>query len=153
LVDINRALQGQASSASSSSGVNRINGNDVVHLVDYVGKPVDLLYKDIVSKLGQKANASPKHNNALNEIRAINDIRAIPGILSKYGVEIKNDQIFGGKNKYKYKRVKKTRKQKNKKQRGGFFYKMNSKRKSLLTSTYKRKTSKRSKNSKTSKLF
>ena len=153
LENINRALQGQASAPASaapaSRSVNKISGNDVVHLIDYVGNPVDLLYKDIVGKLAQKASSSQKHNNALREIRVTNDIRDIPRILNKYGVAVKNNQIFGGKKYKKYSKTRKLNTKKLKKQKGGFFYKTNSKRKSLLT--YSVSSYRKRKNSKTSK--
>jgi len=143
LEEINRALQGQTISSASSSAtgvMNKINGSDVVRVMDIAGNEINLLYKDIISKLTERASKSgisPKYENALREIKANNNIAEIPLILRKNGVEVKNGQIFGGKKYRNYKKTKKCKKsiknKKTKKQRGGFLYKNNSRRKSLQT--------------------
>jgi chromosome segregation ATPase len=145
LEEINRALQGQPSSApvadaasSSAAGVmNRIQRSDVVRVMDTAGNEVDLLYRDIISKLTERANKvgiSPKYGNALREIKATNNVSVIPDILRRNGVDVKNGQIFGGKKFKNLKRTKKSKKsKKSRKQKGGFLYKNNSKRKSLQT--------------------
>jgi predicted nucleic acid-binding Zn-ribbon protein len=156
LEEINRALQGQpaapagAVASSSARGMNRINGSDVVNVIDTEGNEANLLYKDIISKLTERASKvgiSPKYGNALREIKATNNVSVIPDILRRNGVDVKNGKIFGGK---KYKHFKKTKKCKKSKKskKGGFSYKINSKRKSLRTKSLPSLNFKRSRTSK-----
>ena len=102
--------------------------------------PFIVIFKGIQTKASQGGNVQ-KYKDALNALRGVTNPADVVEIMKKYGIEYKNNKIMGGKRtkKMRGKRTKKMRKQK-----GGFTYKMNLKRRGLSSSSRRSSTSKKS---------
>uniref|UniRef100_A0A6C0EPN3 Uncharacterized protein n=1 Tax=viral metagenome TaxID=1070528 RepID=A0A6C0EPN3_9ZZZZ len=130
--DISRSIQGQPLQQQPSSvSATQLSIPNNEPVVGVNGAPQGLTYESLLNQLKTKSNQiSPgranKYSDALIKLRSINSINEIPQILDSNGIIFKNNIIFGGK-KYNTK--------KNKKQKGGFTYKVNSKRKSISTNS------------------
>ena len=136
--DISRSIQGQSaqpSSASSAALPQAPASNSTISpsqpVVGINGAPQGFTFQDLLQQLQRKSTSiAPgrpnKYSDALSQLRVINNINQVPQILNSNGIIFKNNNIFGGK-KYKTKKMKK--------QKGGFTYKPNSKRKSLSTTS------------------
>lgn len=134
--NISRATQGQAPRGKGSrqkpSSVNLIDINSQ--------SPVNIQYQDLLNMLKIKANQFPspnKYSQALSEIYKVNNEADITNILNNNGISIKSGKIMGGKRS----------KKRHGKQKGGFTYKTNSKRKSITTSSGTQKMHRSSRNS------
>jgi len=115
--------QGQSQSIPSSEPIIGVNG-----------VPQGYTFGDLLNQLQTKSrqqNGRSKYSDALTQIKTTNNINDIPKILNSSNIEFKNNSIMGGK-KHKTK--------KHRKQKGGFSYKLNSKRKGLSTPSYMYKT-------------
>jgi len=101
----------------------------------------------IISQLGSKpqvdrnkpGNQPSKYAIALKGVNEANTPEEVLQALNSSGVDAKNGAIYGGK------KTKKHRKQKNRKQKGGYTYKLNSKRRSISTATIRKSSSGRGK--------
>jgi predicted nucleic acid-binding Zn-ribbon protein len=88
------------------------------------GSPIT--YNQLIQQLGKKGadvtrntrNQNNKYNIAVNELRSVTNPSQIESVLSKNGISLKNGVVFGGKGKTR----------KNRKQKGGFIYSLNTKR-------------------------
>lgn len=147
LMEINAAIQGAAStsavSGSSTSSISStapvgISNNTIITMPQIGGPPLQIEYGNLINQLNARASKSgsqgEKYRNALIALRSVNDPNQVARTLNRF-VEAKNNQIMGGKKL-------KTKKNKTKKQKGGFHYKPSSRRKSLLTSFRKTRTNK-----------
>jgi chromosome segregation ATPase len=127
--NIGRAVQGQPLREESLRGQStRLPSNTQINLMDNRQQTIQLQLNDLISQLNAKYRQSRnnKYLNALNAISTAENPSEIQNILRQNQVEIKNNSVFGGKNR-------KTKK--NKKQKGGFTYKISSKRKSIKTNS------------------
>ena len=147
LMEINAAIQGAASTATEtvSTGAEtstvrpRIANDTLITMQQIGGPPFQITYDDLISQIRDKArlggSQGEKYRNALTALQNVTNPNDIPTILNKY-INLKNNQVFGGKKSKSKSKTKKnkTKKNKTKKQKGGFHYKPLSRRKSLLTS-------------------
>jgi len=117
---------------------SKIPPNTIINVPQINGPTLQISYQELIQELSSRAQIQ-KYGDALASIKASNNPSMIPQILSNNNVSFKNNKMYGG-----IKKNKKTKKNK-KQQKGGFHYKMNSKRKSLLTSFKKSKTNRTSK--------
>lgn len=121
--NIGRAAQGQPAKGNIKPDTNitirDIGSNNDVNMP--FGQLIELV-KNKVSQIKDE-NASKKYRDTLNQLRQINDVSQIQNILKQNGVSFKNNIIMGGR---------KTRKIR--KQKGGFLYKSNTKRKKIKSS-------------------
>jgi DNA repair exonuclease SbcCD ATPase subunit len=141
LMEINTAIQGRTSLPGASSVESKISGNEIINITGIGGNPVKISYRDLVGQLSSKAsipNINPKYGDALKEIRRVNNVSDIETILQSRGIDFKQGKVFGGRKTRKVRKTKKNIKtRKVRKQKGGFYYKTNSKRKSLRSSIIK----------------
>jgi chromosome segregation ATPase len=97
-----------------------------------VTMPFGSLIKMLASKSSQIRSGVNKYKNVLDELKGITDVAQISDILRNNNVSVKNNQVMGGR---------KTKK--NRKQKGGFTYK-NSKRRSIISRSSLRSSSRKS---------
>jgi ABC-type transporter Mla subunit MlaD len=141
LMEINAAIQGASSPSSaaptsgtlpSSSLRLPIPPNTLITVNQINGPPFQISYGELINQLKERARLpngrGKKYQDALDGLINITNPNEVPSILNKF-INFKNEKVFGGK---KSKSI--TKKNKNKKQKGGFHYKTSSRRKSLITS-------------------
>lgn len=145
LMEINSAIQGNASQSAAPGRISRypIPENTPITINQIGGPTLTLQYDNIISQLKQKASQivvgrDNKYQKALDVLKGVDDPNRVPEVLKSF-ISFKNDKINGGK-----------KSRKSKKQRGGFHYKLSSKRKSLVSSVNFRKN-RSSKSSKSNK--
>jgi chromosome segregation ATPase len=130
--NINGVLQGRSSQQGQPKG-NQISPNETVTLTQVGGPEVQVQVQTILGELNKKIrqNAGQKYIDALKAIQQPGvTAKDIPNILSNNNIAYKNNQIMGGKSKSK--KTKKVRKQ-----RGGFTYKANVRRRSISSKASK----------------
>lgn len=147
IANISRALQGQnVINSQQQENINEflgqnINKNDIIKIQQVNGGQIEIQYAQLINEIKRKSIQDSNRNNkyvaALNDLKKINNINEVNAVLSKHSVTFKNNKLFGGRMTRK--------RRKNKKQKGGFTYKINSKRKSIVSHTNTlKKTSKSS---------
>jgi chromosome segregation ATPase len=112
---------------------NQISPNETVTLSQVGGPEVQVQVQTILDELNKKIrqNAGQKYIDALKAMQQPGvTAKDIPNILSNNNIAYKNNQIMGGKSKSK--KTKKVRKQ-----RGGFTYKANVRRRSISSKASK----------------
>jgi len=130
--NISGVLQGRSSQQGQPKG-NQISPNETVTLTQVGGPEVQVQVQTILDELNKKnrQNAGQKYIDALKAIQQPGvTAKDIPNILSNNNIAYKNNQIMGGKSKSK--KTKKVRKQ-----RGGFTYKANVRRRSISSKASK----------------
>ena len=117
-----------------SQPVHQIQADEEITISVPGGQPIQVPYKTIISELKRKAAQGgnvQKYKDALAQIRQASNPTDVTSILNNNNISYKNGAIMGGKKTKKMggKKTKKIRKQK-----GGFTYKANSKRKGITSS-------------------
>jgi predicted nucleic acid-binding Zn-ribbon protein len=104
-----------------------------------------MTYQNLLTGLTEKASKDsndPKFRKALREMQGINDVRQIEQILRDNKINISQNflgsKVFGGNKVYGAKKIKRTMKQK-----GGFIYGKNTKRRSITSKQKSQKTSRK----------
>ena len=126
--------KGNIIQGKNSQPVSQINPDELISIMP-IGetRPVQVSFKDIVlgvqRKAGQGGNVQ-KYKDALIELRQSKTIQDVIPILRRYNIAYKNGAIMGGK-----------KTQKMRKQKGGFIYRTNTKRRSITSSSARRTTS------------
>jgi predicted nucleic acid-binding Zn-ribbon protein len=144
LMEINNAIQGNSSQSSQQGRMRSfpIPSDTKITVNQINGSPLTLTYDNILLQLRQKAakigpGRQNKYQVALDELKTVSNPNEVQGILSR-NVDFQNNNIKGGKKSRKLK-----------KQKGGFHYKLSSRRKSLATSVnFKNRSNKSNKSSK-----
>jgi chromosome segregation ATPase len=154
IANISRALQGQnvINSQQEQNVINsqqeqNINNNDIIKIQQVDGTPVEMQYAELINNITNKSRQGTfrfnnnKYLNALNDLKKITNINEVSAVLNKNNINFKNNVLYGGITR------KRRKTKKNKKQKGGFTYKINSKRKSIVsqTNTFKRSSKSSSK--------
>lgn len=154
---ISNAIQGHpgnppsAGVRSASARQLRMPENTII-IVDGFQKPISQIVNDLKGKTRQDPRPDSKYAQALQQIYGADDADDILNILTHNNIQYNrsNGILRGGKTK-KIRKNRKTKKiRKYKKQRGGFTYKPNAKRKRLTTSLFSKNRSSRTKSSNTS---
>jgi uncharacterized protein YpbB len=134
--NISNVIQGKGQQPVQPTANGILNANDNITINQLNGQPIQVTYSNILGELSKKIkqNAGKQYIDASNELKqpgvTVNDVA---NILKKNGVTFKNGAIMGGK-----------RTKKNRKQKGGFIYRANTKRRSISSSSSRRNRSSRS---------
>ena len=140
--NIGRAAQGQQ--PRNNGGVqgrpNRIPDDSVINLIDTsTRQPVDINFGNLLQMITRKSrqtNSPNKYTTALDQLKRSTSPQDVPDILNRNNIEIKNNQVFGGR---KTKKISK--------QKGGFTYKNNSRRRSITARSNSKRSSRNSRRS------
>jgi predicted nucleic acid-binding Zn-ribbon protein len=140
IANISGVIQGRPMQIGPSSQAKppspKLNPNEPITIRPLGGPPQEVpflvIFKGIQGKANQGGNVQ-KYKDALNALRGATNPADVPAIMQRYNIEYKNNAIMGGK------KTKKMRKQK-----GGFTYKANLKRRGLSSSFRRSNSSRRS---------
>lgn len=130
---ISNAIQGNPVAVNQASGNIPSGQSGLPPNTPIMFRGQNLKLGDIINTLNNKpqkdrnTGGPSKYANALRGVRNSSTPEEVVQALSSSGVDAKNGGIYGGK---KHKKTKKIRKQK-----GGYTYKVNSKRKSITTAS------------------
>jgi hypothetical protein len=123
---------------SSKSTIQTIPNNEIINVTSLEGTQLQFDFKTLLDQISYKTSQQGnvlKYKKALSEIRNAQKPSEIQGILNRNGIVIKNGKIMGGN---KSKNNKKTKKQ-HRKQKGGFSYRENTKRRTVTSASIRSK--------------
>ena len=132
-----RALPSQSQQVIQPQQVRQINPDDMIVVSQIGGPSIQFAFKNILQGLQKKASQGgnvQKYKDALNQIKKAETTDDVTSILNRNNISFKNGAIMGGK---------KSKTKKNKKQKGGFTYKINTKRKSITSLSSSRERGRR----------
>jgi chromosome segregation ATPase len=121
--NISGVIQGKP--ISEIEPISEFKPNDEITIIQPGGQPQQVQFKVLLQELKRKSSQQgnvQKYKDALQQMRQAKTIKEIQIIMSRNNIVFRNNAIMGGK---------KTKK--NKKQKGGFSYKINTKRRSITT--------------------
>ena len=122
--EIEQSIQ-NISGVIQGNPVSNIEPNDEITIIQPGGQPQQIQFKVLLQELQRKTSQQgnvQKYKDALQQMRQAKTTKEIQIIMSRNNIVFKNNAIMGGK---------KTKK--NKKQKGGFSYRINTKRRSITT--------------------
>lgn len=113
----------------------KISQNEIIQITSLEGTPLQVEFKDVLAQLSSKSSASgnvQKYKDALQQMQNAQSSSEVPSILSRNGIVFKNGKLMGGNKSKKTKKNNRPIKQVQK-QKGGFSYRKNTKRRSVTT--------------------